>query len=327
MNESLAVYKDNYLIEASYRLTLMEQRIMLYAISRLNPKEPQREHSFYVDELLRFFPDIEPSSAYRALREAVYKLSERWVRTEHPEYIKEFRWVSSRTYFKDEGRIDIAFTPEIMPYLSQLEKQFTKYQLKNISAFKGSYSIRLYELLTQYISTGNRTINLEDLRDWLKIEDKYPEFKEFNRCVIKPAIKEINDKSDLLVSVEPIKRGRTIYALTFTIRTKIKNTSKTEQKRPPFPHKNKYGKFVKLDKQNPGMSSAEYGNYAKDCLAILDNFYSDLDAVTLEDVRNYLVFLETNASNRSKLGKKQDFIDEIAKRGYKLVNCELVKND
>ncbi|HDV0780465.1 replication initiation protein [Gallibacterium anatis] len=327
MNESLAVYKDNYLIEASYRLTLMEQRIMLYAISRLNPKEPQREHSFYVDELLRFFPDIEPSSAYRALREAVYKLSERWVRTEHPEYIKEFRWVSSRTYFKDEGRIDIAFTPEIMPYLSQLEKQFTKYQLKNISAFKGSYSIRLYELLTQYISTGNRTINLEDLRDWLKIEDKYPEFKEFNRCVIKPAIKEINDKSDLLVSVEPIKRGRTIYALKFTIRTKIKNTSKTEQKRPPFPHKNKYGKFVKLDKQNPGMSSAEYGNYAKDCLAILDNFYSDLDAVTLEDVRNYLVFLETNASNRSKLGKKQDFIDEIAKRGYKLVNCELVKND
>ncbi|MFC0309979.1 replication initiation protein, partial [Gallibacterium trehalosifermentans] len=72
---------------------------------------------------------------------------------------------------------------------------------------------------------------------------------------------------------------------------------------------------------------AEYGNYAKDCLAILENFYSDLDAVTLEDLRNYCVFLETNASNRSKLGKKQDFIDELNKRGFKVINCELVKND
>ncbi|MFZ7286270.1 replication initiation protein, partial [Avibacterium gallinarum] len=204
MSSELTIYKDNYLVEASYRLTLMEQRIVLYAISKLNPKEPQREHSFYVNDLIKFFPDIEPSSAYRALREAVYKLSERWVRTEHPKYIKEFRWVSSRTYFKDEGRIDIAFTPEIMPYLSQLEQQFTRYQLKNISSFKGTYSIRLYELLTQYRSTGNRVINLEDLRDRLQVKDKYPTFKAFNQWVIKPAIKEINEKSDLKVEYDTI---------------------------------------------------------------------------------------------------------------------------
>lgn len=73
------------------------------------------------------------------------------------------------------------------------------------------------------------------------------------------------------------------------------------------------------------MSSAEWGNYAKDCLAILESFYSDLDAVTLEDLRNYWVFLETNASFRSKLGTKQDFLDELKKRGYKLVECEVVR--
>ena len=84
---------------------------------------------------------------------------------------------------------------------------------------------------------------------------------------------------------------------------------------------------MKLDRIDPKMSSAEYGNYARDCLKILEDFYSNIEDVPNEDLRNYWVFLETNASNRSKLGKKQDFLDEIAKRGYKLVNCELVKND
>lgn len=323
MNNELTVYKDNYLIEACYRLTLMEQRIVLYAISRLNPKEPQREHSFYIDDLLRFFPDIEPSSAYRALRKAVYKLSDRWVRTEHPKYIKEFRWVSSRTYFKDEGRIDIGFTPEIMPYLSQLEKQFTKYQLKNISAFKGTYGIRLYELLTQYKSVGNRGILIKDLRDWLQVEDKYPRYNSFRERVILPAIKEINEKSDLNVEFDSIFQRRSVVALLFTI--KPKQMAKLHCKRPAFQHKNKYGKFVKLDKQNPKMSSAEYGNYAKDCLKVLEDFYTKIEDVTIEDLRNYWVFLASNASFKSKLGRRSDFIDELKKRGYKLIACELVK--
>lgn len=216
----LTVYKDNYLVEASYKLSLMEQRIMLFAISKLDPRSPQREHSFLVSELLKFYPDIEPSSAYRALREAVYKLSERWVRTEDPEKIREFRWISSRTYFKDEGRIDINFTPEIMPYLSQLEGQFTKYRLENIASFRGTYSIRIYELLTQYKMRGNREISIDNLRTWLQAESKYDTFKALNQWAIKPAIEEINQKSDLQVSVEPIKRGRKITALKFVIGSK-----------------------------------------------------------------------------------------------------------
>lgn len=323
MSSELTIYKDNYLVEASYRLTLMEQRIVLYAISKLNPKEPQREHSFYVNDLIKFFPDIEPSSAYRALREAVYKLSERWVRTEHPKYIKEFRWVSSRTYFKDEGRIDIAFTPEIMPYLSQLEQQFTRYQLKNISSFKGTYSIRLYELLTQYRSTGNRVINLEDLRDRLQVKDKYPTFKAFNQWVIKPAIKEINEKSDLKVEYDTIALRRAVAALLFTVTPK--EAEKPVKKRSKFPHKNKYGKFVKLDRIDPKMSSAEYGSYVRDCLKILEDFYSNIEDVPNEDLLYYWIFLAVNQSHKSKLGSKNTFANELRRRGYKIVGCELVK--
>ncbi|MFC0324062.1 replication initiation protein, partial [Gallibacterium melopsittaci] len=196
----------------------------------------------------------------------------------------------------------------------------------HIGAFSSTHTIRLYELLAQYKSVGTRDIELDKLKDWLQVSDKYSVFYDFKKRVLTTAIDEINKKSDLLVEYHLIKRGRKIVALKFTIQTK-KNVIKTELKRPPFPHKNKYGKFVHLDKQNPRMSSAEYGNYAKDCLAILENFYSDLDAVTLDDLRHYWIFLETNASFRSKLGTKQDFLIELRKRGFKLVECELVKID
>ncbi|MFW9338860.1 replication initiation protein, partial [Glaesserella parasuis] len=67
-------------------------------------------------------------------------------------------------------------------------------------------------------SVGYREITIEDLKKWLQVEDKYPRFNNFKQWVLEPSIKEINDKSDLLVDVEQIKRGRSIFALKFTIK-------------------------------------------------------------------------------------------------------------
>ncbi|MDD0441774.1 replication initiation protein, partial [Shigella sonnei] len=123
--------------------------------------------------------------------------------------VTEFRWVSSRTYFKKEGRFRIAMTDEVMLYLTQLKGQFTQYQLKHIAYFNSVHSIRIYELITQYRSVGSREITVEKLKEWLQVENKYPRFNSLNQRVLEPAITEINEKSDLVVEVEQIKRGRT----------------------------------------------------------------------------------------------------------------------
>ncbi|WP_454770864.1 hypothetical protein [Escherichia coli] len=39
--------------------------------------------------------------------------------------------------------------------------------------------------------------------------------KDLNKMIIKPAIAELNEKSDLVVTVETIKKGRTVVALHF----------------------------------------------------------------------------------------------------------------
>ena len=320
MANDLTVVKANSLIEASYRLTLDEMRLLALTIGTMNPKSDQQVFEFSVSEFVNQFPDVNVDRAYTQIKSAIERISERWVKTEDERHVTKFRWVSSQTYFKKEGRFKIALTNEIMPYLTQLKGQFTQYQLNHISGFSSVHAIRLYELFTQYKRLGERYISVEELKKWLQLEDKYDRYNNLNQWVLIPALSEINEKSDLFVGYEPIKRGRKIIGVEFNI-----THEKPVKKRPAFPHKNKYGKFVKLDTQNPKMSNAEYGNYARDCLKILEDFYSDLADVTTEDLRHYWVFLTSNASFRSKLGKRSDFLNELQNRGYKIVNCELVK--
>ncbi len=320
MTNDLTVVKANSLIEASYRLTLDEMRLLALTIGTMNPKSDQQVFEFSVSEFVNQFPDVNVDRAYTQIKSAIERISERWVKTEDERHVTKFRWVSSQTYFKKEGRFKIALTNEIMPYLTQLKGQFTQYQLNHISGFTSVHTMRFYELLTQYKRVGQRYITIEDLKKWLQLEDKYNLWAELQRWVIKPSLNEINEKSDLFVEYEPIKKGRKVTGIEFSI-----TYEKPVKKRPEFPHKNKYGKFVKLDTQNPKMSSAEYGNYARDCLKILDDFYSDLADVTLEDLVLYAKFLAVNQSHKSKFGKERDIWTELKKRGYKLSQYELVE--
>lgn len=320
MTNDLTVVKANSLIEASYRLTLDEMRLLALTIGTMNPKSDQQVFEFSVSEFVNQFPDVNVDRAYTQIKSAIERISERWVKTEDERHVTKFRWVSSQTYFKKEGRFKIALTNEIMPYLTQLKGQFTQYQLNHISGFTSVHTMRFYELLTQYKRVGQRYITIEDLKKWLQLEDKYNLWAELQRWVIKPSLNEINEKSDLFVGYEPIKRGRKIIGVEFNI-----TYEKPVKKRPKFPHKNKYGKYVTLNRDDPRTSNHEYGVWAKDCLKILEDFYQKIEDVPNEDLLFYWIFLAGNASNKSKLGTKKTFVDELKKRGYKIVKCELVK--
>lgn len=216
MND-LIVYKDNYLVEASYKLTLMEQRLMLYSIGKLNPREHCRKQTIVVEDFIKQFPDVSKNHAYNQIKTAIESLYQRSIKVKDPNRVKEFRWISAKEYFNDQGSAVISFSPEVMPYLCQLEKQFTNYQLRNISAFKRTYSIRLYELLTQYRSLKSRVISVLDLRIALQLDNKFNEWFELKRKIIEPSVKEINEKSDLKVAYKQIRKGRSIDAIEFYI--------------------------------------------------------------------------------------------------------------
>lgn len=218
----LIAYKSNALIEASYKLTLQEQRFLLVCISRLKSGEDapssdeQKTMTITAAEFHEAFPDMGRQHAEAKLREAIDRLWDRSVIIRDENKREEFRWVQYRgQYLKGEARVEITFSDAIMPYLTQLKGQFTRVVVKNVSSLSSTYSIRIYELLQQFRSTGDRTIALDDFRSMLDLDDKYADFKILNRDLIKPAIAELNEKSDLTVAVETLKKGRKVTALRF----------------------------------------------------------------------------------------------------------------
>ncbi|MCL6992868.1 replication initiation protein, partial [Escherichia coli] len=189
----LIAYKSNALVEASYKLTLQEQRFLLLCISRLNSgtdvasPELQKTMTITAAEYFDSFPDMGRKNAEVQLQEAIDRLWDRSIILKDDEKREEFRWIQYRAqYARGEGKAQITFSDAVMPYLTQLKGQFTRVVIKNISNLSRSYSIRIYEILQQFRSTGERIIALDDFKSSLMLDGKYKDFKTLNRDLIQP---------------------------------------------------------------------------------------------------------------------------------------------
>jgi plasmid replication initiation protein len=142
---------------------------------------------------------------------------------------KMFHWVSSAEY-DGNGTLSVKLSDEIKPYILALDKWFTQYQLKNILQFNSYYAIRLYELLKcedGIARKNNLTIEftVAYLREYFQCEKKYDRIIDFKRYVIEVAVREINEKSDIMLYVDYLKRSRMITKVSFEIHENHKTRS------------------------------------------------------------------------------------------------------
>nr|WP_012477604.1 replication initiation protein [Actinobacillus pleuropneumoniae]ABF72155.1 replication protein [Actinobacillus pleuropneumoniae] len=202
------VQQSNALIESSQKMTLVERRIIYHTLSRINPKQPQQEYVLKVEDFANDFPQMCKAVIYDQLKEAVQKLFKRDIQqiTDRGT-TKTFYLLQEQEYKDKEGFLRMKFSDSTMPLIFELKEKFTTMILENFKFLDSTYSLRLYELLCQYQNQGWRQISVTDLRFFLGCDESYSEFKQFKRRVIEPAIKEISEKSNLLVSAEYIRSG------------------------------------------------------------------------------------------------------------------------
>ncbi len=215
------ISKSNELVEASYNLTLWEQRLILAALSGLDSrKEISRDVVLTSSEYAELM-QVPVKNAHRELYQATEKLYERSVIIKHEDHIEEFRWIQRKAiYHKGEGKVSFTWSEDIVTYISQLERRFTQYRLADVAKLNTSYAIRIYELLMRFNQTNERWIKLSDFKSLLQLEDKYPLFRDLNKRVIKPAIKEINQSSNLEVFYSTKKQDRRVIGLQFDFQEK-----------------------------------------------------------------------------------------------------------
>ena len=223
------VVKSNRLVEASYRLTLVEQQIILFSICRAREEQRGLTADTPVTITAKDFASqfgTNETKVYGQLKEAMSTLFERHVviRDIHPESgkprVTKTRWISTSSYIDGAGAIQIIFAPLVIPYITRLESEFTAYRLEKIGNLSSAHAVRLYELLVQYLSIGRREMEINWLKETLQVTDEYPRIVDFKKRVTDVAVAQINAHTDITTSYTQRKTGRNVTHLNFKIDAK-----------------------------------------------------------------------------------------------------------
>lgn len=229
-DNSALIIKDNALINATYMLDLIEQRLILLAIAQANETRttitPDTELTITAKSYAEQF-GLTRHAAYRALKDAEKRLYDRTFTfnriTElgNIERVKR-RWITGYSYVENEAVVRIKFEGDVIPLITALEKRFTSYRINQVSRLTSIYAIRLYEILISWKRVGRTPeIAMEDFRSQVGVlPTEYRRMHHFKERVLHSAIDQINEHTDLFdVQYEQYHSGRSIRGLSFSFKT------------------------------------------------------------------------------------------------------------
>ncbi len=257
-NRGLSVIKSNRIIEAKYRLNVREQKFILYMVSLI--KHDDEDFKFYRVKINEFekILNLEGKkwgSIYQVVKDIVLNLNDKPLIIAKDGGRKQqiINWIASAEIEMGTGIIEFEFSEKLKPYLLQLKSHFTKYNLDNILQLKSGFSIRMYELLKSHQFQGKVEYDLEELKTLLGVDDKYDEYTDFKKRVLKTAQIELKNKSDIYFNYKEKRLNRRINSLFFTI---FENTElKTQQAKSP-------NKKTKEEPKNLFDNTSDYVNEA-----------------------------------------------------------------
>lgn len=215
------VTQANNIIEARYSLTKNEQIILCAMISFIEPND--KDFLTYKTSISDFalLLNVEKKYIFREIDGIVKRLLTRVIQIETSTGWKMFQWVSYAEANIEKNSLLLKFHDELKPYLLDLRKRFTSFRLQEVINLKSVYSIRIYQLLTEYHNKGKLVFlyPLSDLRNMLLGDKskKYTRFKDFRVNVLEKSQSELNKKSKFSFTFEAIKEKRKITKIEFSI--------------------------------------------------------------------------------------------------------------
>ena len=232
------VVKTHRLNTALQKLSLAEIRLMQLAIidaretgTGIDTVTPLPIHASRYAEAF----GVTRQTAYEVLIEAETSLFKRYFTflDERDGKPVKSHWVSQAKYLDDEAIIEIMLTPAVVQEITRIDAieaktLFTRFALEQVAPMKSVYSVRLYELLNQWKQAKQVSFDLNTFRGQLGVEDtEYKAMSDFKKRVLDLAVNEINEKSDLKISYEQVKKGVAIVG--FKLKVLAKNQPKKAQ--------------------------------------------------------------------------------------------------
>ena len=168
---------------------------------------------------------IDISTAYTSLETASDRLFTRFFgyTAENGDRIK-MRWLNKVIYKVGQGGTELYFTDEVLLLLREFDalNPYTKYKKEVVLRLKKDYSLDFYHLAKKHQTMGSFQISLDELFEQLGLPESYRRIGNLKDRVIKPSLEEITENTDINLTYENIKSGRSVVGFKFTVKEKPK---------------------------------------------------------------------------------------------------------
>ena len=175
---------------------------------------------------------IKVNSAYKQIEIASKKLVDRSFSYTNEKGKKVYsNWVIDATY--EDAGVNLRFTSVVLMMLKILDKYnpYTRYKKDVVLKLKKDYSIDFYHLAKKSEKLGSFELTIDSMFIEFGLPESYRDLRNLKRRVLKDPIDEINKYTDIDLTYEPIKKGRSVVAFKFTVREKTKHKTITVQGR------------------------------------------------------------------------------------------------
>ena len=222
MNKELEIRQHNALTNARYEYTELQLDLFFFLVSKLRKDQKSDTYELNIKELSSL-TGKKYDLAY--LRKATEDMGSRMFEVETPERHVQLWMFRSVEYLKGLGIIEVSLSDKIIPYLFQLQSNFTSYGLASALRLTSKYAKRIYPICSQWKDLGEtKKHDIQDFKRMLgllddKGLDKMPRTSDFRKSVLDIAVKQINEHTELHISYELEKRGKTFKNITFKVKT------------------------------------------------------------------------------------------------------------
>lgn len=233
MSNSVVLNRGHYtvlandVVKGKQEMSLQEARIIRLLITQISKDDKSLErYTMRIQDFAEFL-GIPSSNLYRDVyaicdRLLSRKISIRTSDNRRPWRI--FQWMQLAEY-DGNGTLTLMLSEQLKPYVLDLKKYYTQYQLDCIINLKTFYAIRLYELLKMdaYKMNDEDEYSIDFLREFFDCEAKYKDFKDFRIRVLEPAVLEVNKNAPDIEILDVVYRRscRKVVGLVFCVRDKI----------------------------------------------------------------------------------------------------------
>ena len=227
--KDLVVRKSETIVKARYRLSPLAIKFISVVIANLKRSDDLNQE--YVVRVKDFqeLTGQKTKRIYELIDEALENLLTNPITIpldDEKNTVLKANWVSGAIY--NDGEVRFMIYPKLRPFLLEFKEKYLTYKIENILSLRGDYTVRMYEILKNWLETDKRygrkkvekIISVNELREILEVTRGYPYggSSGIKTRIIEKAKQELIEKTDITFEYEEIKTGRKVTHIKFIIR-------------------------------------------------------------------------------------------------------------